>query len=466
MFSIILIYLLIQVIHGSQQRHLVLVLNNLGLANRLRAIASWYTVALLTHRELLVSYEPSPDCNSTFNLLFKEPYPQGLKVLNTALTDMNKNITISQVIEKFKINCYEQNLTFDVINPKINMYADGYNKFIVNRKFLMNDIDVLFTNHNGIIALSGVPCIQWFKLKSNFYKKLVPQDDILLNVNNIYNTYFQHKIMVGIHIRKHQNGYDWAVVPPGSEATFSKRYGDKALLLGEGAEPDKFIKNMKLMNDHFKSIYGLKQNILPRRIRSNNKIDINGDIIDTIEGESLTPIRYFITSNNPNIKILILNQFKDAVIIDHNQYNRNDPQAIKFALTEWLLLQKSSLIFHTYGSSFAEEAVMAQGGNVPLIGIWKGVNVLHNYLPLPYCGHSQFFEAYANQGYIGEYSENLHNNNNNNDNNDNNNIEIQRKVPGLSLLLMKCNQLIDWNISDLYCFQSDKIAKQEEEKYV
>ncbi len=47
--------------------------------------------------------------------------------------------------------------------------------------------------------------------------------------------------------------------------------------------------------------------------------------------------------------------FKDSICLD-GVLERHSVDGVKFAMVEWLLLSRSDLILHTYGSSFAMEA--------------------------------------------------------------------------------------------------------------
>ena len=68
----------------KRRRYLVLHLYNLGLANRLRTVADFYTIAVYSGRTLLLSWQPSFDCNTTFTDLFSSG-PEHFKVLPTIL---------------------------------------------------------------------------------------------------------------------------------------------------------------------------------------------------------------------------------------------------------------------------------------------------------------------------------------------------------------------------------------------
>lgn len=61
------------------------------------------------------------------------------------------------------------------------------------------------------------------------------------------------------------------------------------------------------------------------------------------------------------------------------------------ALVEWLLLARSDLVLHTFGSSFGEEAAYA--GGAPALGLWGELLLLHAHPALPQCAHRLFLRG-------------------------------------------------------------------------
>ena len=70
---------------STDEKYIVLVIDRLGLANRLRILADWYHIAVLTNRILLVSWKPTLDCNAKFTDLF-DAGPEYLRVLPISMT--------------------------------------------------------------------------------------------------------------------------------------------------------------------------------------------------------------------------------------------------------------------------------------------------------------------------------------------------------------------------------------------
>jgi len=457
---------------ADDKNHLVLLLSRLGLANRLRAMADWHQIAQESGRHLTVSWEPTVDCNVSFFSLFKD-VPEGLTVLEQPLASGENSF--QEAATRAKQDAHAQGLSFKVLprhdGGPSNFIQPGFNTFIISRASLFDPAaQVLFTDHDGLVALAGVPCQRYTQLRSHFYAELKPVDDIAQYVDEVYRTYFARKMLVGVHVRLHDADYDWSVVPPGrklqnhdassGQETPMGAHGEtereigaetgSALVFGEGASLEHFQSVMTAIERQFRSRYGSATLSTPRLERGNLEED----------GAPDTPIRFFVASNDQKAKDYFIQHFPAAIALSGPtsvggmRFSRSSTSSMRFALIEWLLLSRASLLLHTYGSSFAEEA--AAKNRIPLIGAWADINVLHHHDALPYCGHPQFMRAYAQQGWEGSIEEDLHT------------FEAaeeaeerkadKRTVSGKSFLILPCPMLDDWAIPDLYCFQDDHTA--------
>jgi hypothetical protein len=453
------------------ERYIILSLDRLGLANRLRSMADWYQIASLSGRKLVVSWVPSYDCNSSFDSLFKineNMLPPGLQVLSKPLSSSASGVQAALEVSRhdalelglsFHALYYKEHVAVDSITEEFassaigddggesqgqGMYAPNFNTFIANRETFVKGKDVIFTNYDGILVFPGIPCQHYFSSKSSFYQELHPLSDIQKAVDDIYSTYFSHKLMIGVHIRMHVDGFDWAVVPPGGnnpppDSNDNSSPSSSAQRFGVGANVKEFASIMYDIENKFKSTFAKDDLALP-------KFEVGNKVTD---GDLLSPIRFFIASNSDNIKDQILSQFPDAMALT-GPVSRDLPDGVQFALIEWLLLSRSQLVLHTYGSSFAEEAAAVRA--VPLVGIWEGYPILHHYIPLPFCGHQQYMRAYAKQGWHGSFTEPGSKNSKKADDG--------RAVSSVSFVVIDCvNHLTDWGINGLLCFGSDEQAK-------
>jgi hypothetical protein len=434
----------------SPTKHIVLLISRLGLANRLRSMADWHQIAMESGRELIVSWEPTYDCNVAFHDLFQGA-PKGLIVLDQPLA-MGPG-RLEDAIMAARTQAEEYGKSFKVLargeDGSSDLIQDGFDTFIVSRRAVFDETDVLFTNHDGLVALAGVPCQRYRQARSDFYTALKPVEDIGEYVDVLHAKYFRGKVMVGVHIRHHDPRYDWSVVPPGggtvdTDVDEEEEDVEAALNFGTGATPAMFQRAMRAIDAQFRSRFGHPDLSTPRLQSGSVEED----------GEVGSPVRFFIASNDQSTKDFFIEHFPAAVAlsgaptVDESLHSRSLPESVRFAFVEWLLLSRASLILHTYGSSFAEEA--AARNRVPLVGVWSGINILHHYDALPHCGYSQFMRAYAQQGWDGFLTEELHYSTTTHED------ERERTVTGRSFLVLPCPMLSDWDIPDLYCFQDDK----------
>ena len=117
------------------KRYIILLISRLGLANRLRSIADWHQIALLSDRSLLVGWQANADCNALFTDLF-ESVPKGIRVLPFQLPAGENEA--KQLLSDMATT---ENLTSISIN-ETNMWAVGKQSFVLDRKDVMSDIEV------------------------------------------------------------------------------------------------------------------------------------------------------------------------------------------------------------------------------------------------------------------------------------------------------------------------------------
>lgn len=332
-------------------RVIVLLLYKNGLGNRLRSLADWSKIALLTDRKLLFLWKADVSCNITFPGLFQS-YPKHIISIDIDLGD------VSESYSAIKNIAFDRNLSFlsliDNIDEefKVSQYSQA---FLINQTKFMSDTNVILTDFDGILSLEGISCQHYFYLHSTFYQSLYPVKRIRDLVTEIYEKYFQHYLMISIHVRVHDAIQDWEVIPPLSDG------GDQAQKFGDGAKPEDFERFMKMIIEHF------SQN-------SNSNY-----------------IRFFIASNNEEIKNHLLAKFPTAIAI-FGDHDRGSDEGMRLALVDWLLISESSLIINTYGSSFAVEASMKKA--VPILGVYSNKYLLHTHnIKLPYCGHMNFLRV-------------------------------------------------------------------------
>ena len=110
--------------------------------------------------------------------------------------------------------------------------------------------------------------------------------------------------------------FDWEVVPPAPGQNTAQPFGG-------GATLGHFESNMAKLSEHF----------------------------------GADRVRFFVASNDPEAKRYMQGKFKGTIAIFGDD-NRSSVDGMQFALIEFLLLSKTSLILHTFGSTFAMEVVL------------------------------------------------------------------------------------------------------------
>lgn len=220
---------------------------------------------------------------------------------------------------------------------------------------------MIHTDYDGVLIIDGLRCQDYMHRRSLFYRALVPALSIRSTVSSILGEYFDDRLMVGIHVRDDVPGYDWAVVPPAQG-------GSTAQTFSESASIRQFESAMRSVEDYFGS----------------------------------NRVRFFIASNNPDAKVYLRDRFTSSVAL-MGDFSRSTSDGIKFALMEWLILAESSMIIHTFGSTFAEEA--AQKHLIPVFGIYNDHIIRHSDVTILLCGHQLFIAAYGITHNPGAYIE-------------------------------------------------------------
>jgi hypothetical protein len=173
----------------TSERYLVLNLERLGLANRLRTIADWYHLADISNRKLLLSWQPSIECNVSFLELFQGG-PPNFSVLESPLPGGKEGAILTMTMAK------EYNLTFATIlayedpsQSEVDFFFEDPERFLLFEQ----NIQVLYSNYDGPLVLPGTPCQTHLTMRSVFYSSLVPVSEVQLSVKEI-SKYFQNRL--------------------------------------------------------------------------------------------------------------------------------------------------------------------------------------------------------------------------------------------------------------------------------
>jgi hypothetical protein len=345
------------------QRMIVVIVSRLGLANRLRSLADWYQIASMSGRELLVSWEPTGDCNAKLEDLFVDG-PPGFKLLPFHLPAGDEGVKyVADVAAARNIShhaLYQSDME--------NHWVDKRKAFILSKSLVYSDTEVIVTHYDGIISLEGVQCQQYMMQHSQFLSSLVPNEHAQQFLQSLRDM-FVNRVMVGVHYRTHDALQDWAVVPPFSGSTEAKTFGT-------GVSVQDFLTVMSAVQNKFAYV--------------------------DATGTTRSLVRFYIAANNETEKDKFRAAVPDGVFLT-GEHRRDTTTGIQLALLDWLALSQAKFIINTYGSSFAEQA--SQVHMRPIVGLWDGNLIHHSNLLVPYCGHLQFVKAYSQQGQRSVYTE-------------------------------------------------------------
>lgn len=225
-------------------KYIVLSVERLGLANRLRTLADWYQIAQYSNRILLVNWIPTLECNCSFIDLF-EGASNDFKVLPMILPDGLEGVSKMEQIAK------ASNMTIRVIGDSESSFD-----FFLDPSIVFSKVDVIYTSHSGVVALRGSKCQHYMTGHSRFLRSLIPRSEIRETVKEIlqhfsgrlvalmlfpyYSLYSLTllvsffpcvlvsllRIPIGVHIRVHDVLYDWSVVPPGPNSLKASEFGE------------------------------------------------------------------------------------------------------------------------------------------------------------------------------------------------------------------------------------------------
>lgn len=349
---------------GMDDRYIVLLIDHLGLANRLRSIADWFVVASLTKRRLVVSWRPTYDCNATFTDLFAQ-WPDGLELLKDPLPQYEgglrwlANAADARGLRYYVLEGHNETTshTFWVANNTIWARQDI---------LYSPSVDAIFTDFLGLLTFDHIPCSVYKSLRGKFFRSLVPVPIVQSTVDSLYRDVFEDQVVVGVHIRVHNQMYDWPMVAMAG-ATEAKR-------LGEDIPITHYASVMQRIYRHF----GVPDS--PNTNRENEEEPPFGHL------PSQSRVRFYLISNDDDTKAQLLEYVPggSVFVAKLHDYSRSSVEGIQCALVEFLLMARSQLIIQTYGSSFSLEA--AAVGDIPLASITSEGIVFRDTRTHQYCG--------------------------------------------------------------------------------
>lgn len=391
------------------RKYLLLQIDRRGFANRIRVLADISLMAALSNRVLIVSWQPTLDCNIRWEDLFESLPGDQIIMLTSHIPHGEEGKTY---VENWIQNRPGASSIFvsvaDLQKPS----------FLLNNTVLNGEEALVHTNINGVVAMEGVSCNLYMYSRTQFYNQIVFVSAIRESVELVMSSYFRDVIMIGIHYRDHDQLYDWNVVPPLHSAEAEK--------FGEGATLSDFLSIMTEIN-----------NFHARNVMKYNQFTIlhqgeNRENNPTLRAE----YRFFVASNNESVKAELHSHFPDSIALRTSEATlatRGTPDAIQTAVVEWLLLSNSALLVNTHGSSFALEAAQVHG--TPIVGIWNGHRLYQADMKMAYCGHLQFMRKYMSGVGTRRYMETGSN----------------REVDGIQFEFAPCDMLKHMGLDDVLC---------------
>ena len=127
---------------------------------------------------MLVSWEPTYECNATFFELF-ESGPPGLRILPLILEPGEAGRHAVRTMSN------DEGLTYRFIDRE----SDNID-FIIPASFMGAEISVIHTDYDGVLVMEDINCQDYMITRSKFYKALVPVSNVQRVVSEVINEYF------------------------------------------------------------------------------------------------------------------------------------------------------------------------------------------------------------------------------------------------------------------------------------
>lgn len=219
----------------------------------------------------------------------------------------------------------------------------------------------------------GAPCQETYFRKHLFYARLL--ESLAPVVRGWLSTILalrpplSDELVVGVHVRVHDAAFDWPVVAPLPRSPGESLSPAAAPQLFDAAAPLRLFET---------ALSELRQHLDQR-------------------------VHFFIASNSEEAKNRLVGLFGGAACtsVNNSPYassggamvNRTDPRAVQRALLDLVLLSRSALLVHSFGSSFGEEAAAVH--LAPSVRLRVGGHILGAELSAPHCNNAVFENGLA-----------------------------------------------------------------------
>lgn len=308
----------------------LLPINALGLANRLRIMSSLYAISQSQNTTLLVVWGQREDCNSSFADLFHT---------------IGRYVQVISLPEQDSVHgVFESLVRSAVRRASIAKNASAQEHYL--RDFVVNAdmhaaINIVWTR--GTHAPHGASCGDYLYAKSSFYRLLTPSAAVMRLVDSV-GAQLQNSggFVAGVHVRAFDTQYDWPVVSPSlfAGSITSTESGPSAQYQSSANQGD------------------VVQNLQSKRFDEASSLDA---FVQLMAGLIHTnpSIRFFLASNSATAKHIIQSRFgsERILVLDSADIGlRGTSSGIIVAAAEFFLLGETAFVVHSRGSSFAREA--------------------------------------------------------------------------------------------------------------
>lgn len=367
---------------------IILPISLIGLANRLRVIAGALAAARLYQAHVYVSWHSDAACNATFRSLF------------TLSPDAIHYLTVIDVKEPCKTNhaCFDS--VSDGLAPLVEQQGQSWlvyrpTQFFLHEKiFSIANVTFLFTR--AMHAVEDSSCKDFLETKRWFYSGLKAGESVkeFVSALQTHSPFWQRPtktdkqenqtyhstgrpLLVGLHIRVHENMHDWAMVAPQQSTDMGSN--------SDNYSNDNGSINMNIREiDNFASMNSMDHSIesIDVKVNTGEAETFALSVSQSLQQQLLTlkhnllqthaNVLFFITSNNMLVKQELLQLLGEDICLtllssEAVFHERHSPYAVQLAAAEFLLLAQSQLIIHSHASSFAREAAATH--SIPVLDI-------------------------------------------------------------------------------------------------
>ncbi len=327
-------------IDDDQATPLIASVHRLGLANRLRSLASAHVFATDADVDLVVRWKAERGCDCEAEDLFHEPPWSTFRGNGSALDGLLNMVNETQPSVVLKPSSGR---------PLLVIRSSGRWRWSLPVTLDAKKYSAIIIDPRGQFAHHRMDCREFLHRKRAFYQRV---NDAAMRVEGLNETLvnlrnaLQDKFVIGLHVRTYDPSFDWPVVPPPDVSVESSTTWDESAPI----------------RVHFEAA----RRVLKRHPRA---------VI-------------FLASNDASVKARAKREFKDSELIyaDWGGTTRATPSVgQRAALADWLVLGDAALVLHTFGSSFGEESAARSG--VPSVRLRSGGHVLGVDVNRDSCGH-------------------------------------------------------------------------------